>query len=355
MVNAALTVRPFRDRAFNGKAGRAAFDPIGKTQGFRDKGAMTSPVETPPEAASETTPLTCADAAAVTRRITRLSVGAAVVLIALKAFALGASGSVSILASLTDSALDLAASLATFYAVRWAAAPPDADHRHGHGKGEAMAGLVQSGLIFASAVFVGWEAIHRIFDPRPVSAGGWALAVIVISMGLTAALVWYQTQALKKVNSLAVAGDRAHYAADLAAAGVVLIGVVSGAWLHAPGLDAAAGLVVAIWLAWGALGLLKTASTQLLDGSAKDEDIAAITRAVLADPRIRGVHRLRTRMSGSATMVQMHVDLDPKLTLAVAHQILDEAEARILAVVPGADVMMHPDPVSPVGTTGPWG
>ncbi|CAN5406421.1 cation diffusion facilitator family transporter [soil metagenome] len=322
---------------------------------------MTSPVETPPNNEPDATPVAPSLSAAVTRRITRLSVGVAVVLIALKAFALGASGSVSILASLTDSALDLAASLATFYAVRWAAAPPDADHRHGHGKGEAMAGLVQSGLIFASAVFVGWEAIQRIFDPRPVSAGLWAVAVIVVSMGLTAALVWYQTQALKQVNSLAVAGDRAHYAADLAAAGVVLIGVVSGAWLHAPGLDAAAGLVVAIWLFWGALGLLKTASAQLLDGSAPDEDVAAITRAVLADPRIRGVHRLRTRMSGSATMVQMHVDLDPKLTLAVAHEILDEAESRIQAVVPGADVMMHPDPAASSALagksdkSGPWG
>ncbi|MEC7796229.1 MAG: cation transporter, partial [Pseudomonadota bacterium] len=79
-----------------------------------------------------------------TRRITRLSVGAALTLIALKAFALGASGSVSILASLTDSVLDLAASLTTFFAVRWAAAPADDDHRYGHGKGEALSALVQA-------------------------------------------------------------------------------------------------------------------------------------------------------------------------------------------------------------------
>ena len=114
------------------------------------------------------------DAHLATRRITRLSVAAAVLLIALKAFALGASGSVSILASLADSVLDLVASLGAFYAVRWAAAPPDEEHRYGHGKGEALAALVQSGLVFASAVFIGWEAIQRILDPRPVMAGGWA-------------------------------------------------------------------------------------------------------------------------------------------------------------------------------------
>ena len=302
---------------------------------------MTSPVETPPEAAPDAAP----DAAAVTRSITRASVAVAVVLIALKAFALGASGSVSVLASLTDSALDLVASLATFFAVRWAAAPPDEAHRHGHGKGEAMAGLVQSGLIFASAVFVGWEAIQRMFDPRPVAAGGWATGVIVLSILITAGLVWLQTRALKQTKSIAVAGDRAHYAADLAAGIVVLIGVVAGFWLNAPGLDAAAGLVVAVWLFWGALGLLKTASDELLDRSASAQDLAAISKAVLADPAIKGLHRLRTRTSGTAVMIQMHVDLDPDLTLREAHGILDEAEARIAAAVPGADVLIHADPV----------
>ena len=316
---------------------------------------MTSPVEPSPTTEPAAKLLTGAEAAAVTRRITRLSVGVAVVLIALKAFALGASGSVSVLASLADSSLDLIASLATFFAVRWAAAPADAEHRHGHGKGEAMAGLVQSGLIFASAVFVGWEAVQRIFDPRPVGAGGWAVAVMILSMGLTAGLVWYQTQALKQVNSLAVAGDRAHYAADLAAAVVVLIGIISGTFLKAPGLDAAAGLIVAIWLFWGALGLLKTASDQLLDRSAPDAEVAAISRAVLSDPRIKGLHRLRTRLSGSSTLIQMHVDLDPGLTLEAAHAILEAAEARVLAVVPDADIMMHPDPVGTTPTSGPWG
>src|SRR5690554_6630460 len=113
-----------------------------------------------------------------TRRITMVSVGVAVFLLAIKAFAWGASGSVSILASLADSGLDLLASLITFFAVRWAAAPPDAEHRYGHGKAEALAALVQSGLVFASAAFIGWEAIRRIFDPQPIVAGGWAVGVM---------------------------------------------------------------------------------------------------------------------------------------------------------------------------------
>ncbi len=289
-------------------------------------------------------PAALEDAHLATRRITRLSVGTAVLLIALKAFALGASGSVSILATLADSALDLVASLATFYAVRWAAAPPDEEHRYGHGKGEALAALVQSGLVFASAVFIGWEAIQRVVDPRPVSGGWQAIGVVVISILVTAWLVWMQGRALKKTGSLAVAGDRAHYAADLAANLVVLIGVFSGAFLRAPGLDAAAGLVVAVWLVWGAIGMLRAAADHLLDRALPESDRDAIVQAVLADPRISGVHQLRTRMAGQVILIQMHVDLEPTLTLEAAHDIVVEAEGRVLAHFPAADLLIHADP-----------
>ena len=303
---------------------------VGKAARLRDKAAMSPSAPT--------------DAHLATRRITRLSVAVALVLIALKAFALGASGSVSILATLADSSLDLVASLATFFAVRWAAAPPDEDHRYGHGKGEALAALVQAGLVFASAVFIAWAGVQRVFDPRPVTAGGWALGVVGLSIAVTGWLVWMQTRALRKTGSLAVAGDRAHYAADIAANIVVLIGVASGAFLNAPGLDAAAGIVVAVWLFWGATGMLKAAADHLLDRAAPEGDRRAITQAVLDDPRVLGVHGLRTRMSGPVMLIQMHVDLEPSLTLEEAHAIVVEAERRVLALYPAADLLIHADP-----------
>ena len=301
---------------------------------------MTSDAASPEINADES------DAHAATRAVTRLSVGVAVVLIALKAFALGASGSVSIMASLADSALDLAASLGVFFAVRWAATPADHDHRFGHGKGEALSALVQAGLVFASALFIGWEALQRIIDPRPVSSGYWAVLVVLISIALTGWLVWMQDRAVRKSGSMAVAADRAHYAGDLAANGVVLIGVISGTFLAAPGLDAAAGLVVAVWLFWGAFAILKTAADHLVDKALPDADRVAITTAVLSDPRISGVHQLRTRMAGSVVMIQMHVDLEPSLTLEAAHAIVVEAENRLVAAFPGADILIHPDPRS---------
>ncbi|HEY4584907.1 MAG TPA: cation diffusion facilitator family transporter, partial [Brevundimonas sp.] len=225
-----------------------------------------------------------------------------------------------------------------------AALPPDDAHRYGHGKAEGLASLVQAGMVLASSVFIGWEAVQRIFDPQPVTSGGWAIGVVVLSIAITAGLVWMQTQAVKKTGSLAVAGDRAHYAADLASNVVVVIGVVSGALLQAPGLDAAAGLVVAVWLAWGALNLLRGAADHLLDRAASDEERAAIVAAVTEDARIANVHQLRTRMTGQTLMVQMHVDLDPDLSLRAAHDITLDAEKRVLEAFPQADILIHADP-----------
>lgn len=278
------------------------------------------------------------------RQVTRLSIAAAGALVLLKVFGWAASGSVSLMASMLDSGLDLVASLAVFFAVRWAAQPPDWDHRHGHGKAEAFAGLLQAGLVMASAVFVGWEAFDRILTPRPVANGQWAVTVMVISILVTLALVWAQTRAIRLSGSLAVKGDRAHYSADLASNLVALIGVGAATFLAAAPLDAAAGLIVAIWLLWGAFSVLREAADQLLDREMPAEDQATITALVLADPRVGGVHRLRTRTSGSIPMIQMHVDLDPDLTLAQAHVIMAEAEARLLEALPRADILIHPDP-----------
>ncbi|HBY43614.1 cation transporter dimerization domain-containing protein, partial [Brevundimonas sp.] len=109
-------------------------------------------------------------------------------------------------------------------------------------------------------------------------------------------------------------------------------------------LDAAAGLVVAVWLAWGAINLLKDAAGHLLDRAASDEERAAIVAAVTEDARVANVHQLRTRMAGQALMVQMHVDLDPDLSLKAAHDIILDAEKRVLKVFPHADILIHADP-----------
>jgi ferrous-iron efflux pump FieF len=288
--------------------------------------------------------LSPAETAALTRRVTLLSVATATVLVTLKTGVWFVSGSVALLASAADSGLDLLASLVTFFAVRYAAAPPDAEHRFGHGKAEAFASLMQGGLVFASAALIGQEAIRRMLDPHPLAQEGWAIAVMVVSTALTLLLITAQTRVLRQTSSVAVAGDRAHYASDLASNVVALIGLGATAWLGIAGLDAAAALVIAALLLWGAVGVFREAAGQLMDRELPDEARATIVRLVTEDGRLSDVHQLRTRASGPYIHIQMHVDMDPALSLEVAHQAIVAAETRLLAAFPSADIIIHPDP-----------
>jgi len=217
-------------------------------------------------------------AAALTRGITLMSVGVATLLVTAKAAAWMASGSVALLASLADSTLDLVASTITFFAVRYAAAPPDDDHRFGHGKAEAFASLMQAGLVFASAALVGQEAIRSLLDPQPLEAGTWALAVMVLSTVMTFVLISAQTWVLRRTASVAVSGDRAHYASDLASNLAALAGIGASAWLGVAGLDGAAALVIAALLLWGAIGVFREAAVQLMDQELPAAERARIGR-----------------------------------------------------------------------------
>lgn len=288
--------------------------------------------------------LSPAESAALTRRVTLMSVATAAILVTLKLAAWIASGSTALLASMADSGLDLVASLATFWAVRYAAVPPDQEHRFGHGKAEAFASLLQAGLVFASAALIAREAVGDFLTSHPLRREGWAIAVMLVSTGLTALLIAAQTRVLRRTSSVAVAGDRAHYASDLASNLVALLGIAASAWLGVNGLDAAAALVIAALLLWGAVGVFREASNQLMDHELPDEARTNIVRLATADPRLTGVHQLRTRASGPYVHIQMHVDLDPDLTLEKAHHVVVEAEKRILAAFPAADIIIHADP-----------
>jgi ferrous-iron efflux pump FieF len=284
------------------------------------------------------------ESARLTRRVTTLSVATALVLTLLKAGVWLASGSVSVMASLADSGLDLIAALGTFVAVRYAAAPPDAEHRFGHGKAEAFASLVQAGLVFASAALIAQEAIRHVVEPRPLQHQVWGVAVMALSTGLTLLLVTAQTRVLRRTRSVAVSGDRAHYLADLVSNLVALASIGASALFGIGGFDAAGGLAVAAVLLWGAIGVFRQASDELMDRELPDEARARIVALMTSDKRLTGVHQLRTRAAGPTVHIQMHADLDPELSLENAHEVVVAAEKRVLEAFPNADIIIHADP-----------
>ena len=272
-----------------------------------------------------------------------MSVGVALTLVSVKFAVWWFSRSVALLASAADSGLDLAASLATFFAVRYAAAPPDREHRFGHGKAEAFASLMQAGLVFASAALIAEEAIRHLIMPEPVARQGWAMGVMILSIVFTGALIFAQSRVLRTTTSVAVSADRAHYAADLAS-NVIALAAIAASWIGFSWLDPVGGLAVAAILLWGAVSVFRDSSDQLLDRELPDEDRQRIIELATRDGPIRHVHQLRTRASGPTVHIQMHVDLDPEMSLENAHREVVSAERRVLESFPDADIMIHADP-----------
>lgn len=289
-------------------------------------------------------PITSADHTRITGRAAALSVAVAGVLMLLKAWSWFNSSSVAMLSSLADSTLDLVASLFIYFAVRYAASPPDADHRFGHGKAEAFAGLVQAGLVMVSGALIALEAGRRLVQPIEVTHGFSGIGVMLISMALTTALVAAQTQAISRTKSIATRSDRMHYVGDVLANIIVIGGIAGAAFYNMPWVDAVAAIIVAIWLGWGALNVAREAADHLLDRELPDNDRARIKALAESDARILAVHDMRTRTSGPYVHIQFHADLDPTLSLKDAHDIVVSAEERIRSAFPTADIIVHPDP-----------
>ncbi len=284
------------------------------------------------------------ESAKVTRMITWASVLVALVLMVSKLSVYIQSGSVSLLASFADSGLDLVASITAFFAVRYAAEPADEEHRFGHGKAESFASLFQALLVAISAALVAREAVERLLHPAPIHQTNLALAVMVVSIVLTLGLVWLQGIALRRSGSLAVAGDQAHYKADLLANLSVIVGISLASFGGWPMADALIGLGIALWLVYTAWQVAKGGLDQMMDRELPQEDRAQIRKTAMEVEGVYSIHELRTRASGVYVHMQFHLDLDPDITLAAAHTIVVEVERRLLETWPAADILIHPDP-----------
>jgi ferrous-iron efflux pump FieF len=278
------------------------------------------------------------------RLATRAAVGVAGLLIVTKLAAWFLTDSVAILSSLMDSVLDVGASLVNMYAVAHALVPADREHRFGHGKAEALAGLAQSAFISGSALFLVAEAVQRLIEPRAIMRDEIGIAVMVLSLVLTLGLVIFQRQVVKHTRSVAISADSMHYRGDiLANLGVILALVLAGrfGWIYA---DAIIALLVAGYILFGAWGIIKSALDQLMDRELPEPQRQRIRRIALAHDRVEDVHDLRTRSSGMQSFIQLHMELDGDLTLMQSHEIADEVEAAIRLAFPGAEVIIHQDP-----------
>jgi ferrous-iron efflux pump FieF len=268
----------------------------------------------------------------------------AIFLIGLKIWAALQTSSMAMLGSLADSTLDLVASLVVLLGVRVAAQPADREHRFGHGKAEALAALMQVIVITISALFIGIRSVQRILGGAETSDAELGIGVSLVAIAFTFALIGYQRHVVRKTGSVAIATDRLHYASDLMLNASVIVALALDQYAGVVGADAVFGLLIALWLAWGAWNSSSHALDQLMDREWPDEQRERFLAAAKAYPELAGLHDLRTRTSGTHNFVQFHVWVPADWTVKHAHDRIDRAEEALQAQFPATEILIHLDP-----------
>lgn len=274
------------------------------------------------------------------------SITTACVLVALKGWAEWSTGSLSVATSLLDSALDLIASLGNLGAMIYAARPADDDHRFGHSSAEDLAALAQSILVIGAAGAIFWAAVSRLGAPRPLENQGQGAALMIASLALTGALIWWQGRVAARTGSKVVEADRAHYLSDFVPGLSALAALAGSLWLGVEWLDPVLGIMSAGFVLITGLSVGRGALHRLMDREAPPETVAEIKALADSEPGVLGWHDLKTRMSGTRLFVQVHIEIDPNVTLREAHARGAALRRRIIATGPEVECLIHFDPAS---------
>jgi cation diffusion facilitator family transporter len=277
------------------------------------------------------------------RLATRASLAVAVSLIIAKSVAWWLSGSVSLLAGLTDSLLDGAASFLNLLAVHYSLRPADDDHRYGHGKAEALSAMAQALFIAVSGILIAFQAFDRIQNPQPLGAPFVGMLVMVLSIVVTLGQLALQHKVVEKTGSAAIRADSLHYRSDLLLNASILVALIL-AWYGWQQLDAYFGLAIAGYILWSAVHIARDTVSVLMDEELPSDVSARMLELACGVPGVLGAHDLRTRISGSHWFVQMHLELPGTLTLSVAHSLCDKVADAIHQQYPKAEVLVHADP-----------
>ena len=280
----------------------------------------------------------------------RLSVASNTALVAMK-LAVGAfTGSVSIIAEALHSGLDLVAAVIAWFAVRAADRPPDDRHPYGHGKMENVSGTLEAALILVTAVWIAWEAWHRIVRVQPVRAGGLALVVMLVSAAVNVYVSRRLFRVARQQDSIALEADAHHLSIDVytsigVGCGLVLMWITG--WAILDGVIAMALAMAIARIAWD---LTHRAAQPLLDTRLPTEQEAALVEAIRSHPSVVDCHRVRTRSAGAQAFMDAHVTVGPGTTLEEADRLEEELSALLRQDHPRLDVMLHIEPPAAVGS-----
>ena len=266
------------------------------------------------------------------------------------------TNSLGILSEALHSGLDLLAAAMTLYAVRLSSRPADARHPYGHGKVENLSALGETVLLFVICVWVVYEGAGRLLSgDTPVAPSIWGIIVMGISIVIDVNRVRVLKKVAKETRSQALEADALHFSTDILSSAVVLVGV-GAVWLAAKlqlpepvhkilvQADTVAALLVALIIFRASLHMAREAINMLMDSGSTEEQ-QAICEAVKHLPGVQDVQRVRLRSSGPHYFVDLTVGVDPAIRVSEGHKIAHDAELAVDAILPGADVTVHVEPV----------
>lgn len=273
-----------------------------------------------------------------------LSLGTVVFLVVLKLWAYFETGAVSILSGVLDSGQDFMTSLISFIAIRQAIEPADKKHRFGHGKAQAIGGMLQAGIIFISSLFLLSESVMRLWHPKPVQELYYVIVVSLISIFLTLFLVRFQSYVVRVTNALSIRIDQAHYTGDIFMNLGIICSACCVAYWDVVFVDSLFGIGVAIYLLITVYRIIKEALGMLMDAEMPEKFRTKIKEKVHLYPEVCELTDLKTRLSGSCVFIQFCVRMDPNLTLQRAHEITEFIEDSIKDDYPDTQIIIHIEP-----------
>ncbi len=257
--------------------------------------------------------------------------------------------SFALIADAVNSIGDVVTTLVILFALKIAQHPPDAEHPYGHSRAEAVAATNVALLIIVSALLVGWEAIQRIHIQHAVPAT-WTLWIAGLNVIIKEGLYQYKVRVGRRTNSAAIIANAWDHRSDALCSLAVLIGLAAirfggDSWMAA---DEVASLVVVAAIIWSGVQLFRSGAHELMDVQADPEFLNKIRREALQVSGVEDVETLWVRKSGLEYFADIHIEVDPTLSVADGHRIGHHVKDHLLEkFVALRDVLVHLEPNEP--------
>jgi cation diffusion facilitator family transporter len=275
-----------------------------------------------------------------------LSVGAALVTIALKFGAYLLTGSVGLLSDAMESGVNLVAAIVAVWALTYAAKPPDQEHVFGHSKAEYFSSGVEGALILVAAVSIAIAAVERLLNPQPLEQFGLGLLLSFVATAINGGLALVLLKAGKRLRSITLRADAQHLLTDVwTSVGIVLglLFVPLTGWVI---LDPIIALLVAVNIVWAGIKLIEESGSALLDASIPLAERQVINDILAPYDRQKiKFHAIKTRMAGSRRFVSFHILVPGEWTVQRGHDLCEEIELAIATALPDTHVLTHLEPL----------